>query len=204
VVDVGEPNGRLCIRAAVLLAVQEVVLPQLDQAALARPLLEDLRLQSNCTVSLGILDEDRALYLALLRGSCAGQYAVDLNVGIGSRLPLYCTAIGKALLAHLPDAQQMTLLSQLSLSKHGPNTIASKKTLREALGDIREDGFAVDDQESGPDAQGIAVPVITADGEVPGAIALLAPRSATTVAQLRSVHAAHLLQTAKLLAALLH
>jgi DNA-binding IclR family transcriptional regulator len=169
----------------------------------ARPLLEDLRLTANFTVILGVFDEDRVLCLDVLHGSRSGQYAIDAGVAVGSSAALHCTAIGKALLAHLPDGEQDTLLAHLKLSKHGPNTVGSKKALREQLSVARADGLAVDDEESVADIQGIAVPVIADDGELFGGIGLLAPRTASTVQELRSSHGASLLDAAGALAGLL-
>jgi IclR family pca regulon transcriptional regulator len=169
----------------------------------ARPVLEDLRLQTNYTVSLGILDEDRALCLYVLHGSRPGQHAVDLDLGVGSRGELHCTAIGKTLLAHIPDSQQDALIARMTLSKQGPNSITSKKALREALAGVREAGLAVDDQESAAGAVGVAVPLLAGDGEVVGGIGLLAPRSAGSVEEMRSAHLAALLDAAARLGVLL-
>jgi DNA-binding IclR family transcriptional regulator len=190
----------------------------------AWPVLQKLRLQTNYTVALGIIDGDEVLYLASLRGSRQGQHAVDLEVNVGSRAPLHCTAIGKAMLARLPDAQQNTLIAQMKLSKHAPNTITSKKALRVALGEISSEGLladykrrkpeaqqariasaiaaqlAVDDEESTPGIQAIAAPIISTQREVRGAIGLLAPRSVSTLDQLRSEHGATLLEEVKALA----
>jgi DNA-binding IclR family transcriptional regulator len=168
----------------------------------ACPLLEELRLQTNYTVSLGILDEDRVLYLEVLHGSRPGQHKVDLDLSAGSRAPLHCTAIGKTLLAHLPDAQQKSLIAQITLAKHAPNTITSKKVLREALAYIHEQGLATDEEESTPGAQGIAVPIIAAEGELLGGIALLAPPTASNIRALSSAHSASLSDTAHRLAGL--
>jgi DNA-binding IclR family transcriptional regulator len=168
----------------------------------ARPVLEDLRLQTNHTVSLGILDADEVLCLDVLRGSRRRQFAVDLDLSVGSRGPLHCTAIGKILLAHLPDSEQKRLIAQMTLSKHEPNTITSKKVLREALAYIHEQGLATDEEESAPDIQAIAVQVLATDGGAIGAISLRAPRSSSTVNQLRSAHGAALLDTASRLAVL--
>jgi Bacterial transcriptional regulator len=117
-----------------------------------------------------------------------GQHAVDLDVNVGSQGELHCTAIGKALLAHLPEGEQKTLIAQITLARHAPNTITSKKVLREALAYIREQGLAADEEESAPGAQAIAVPVLATDGDAIGAISLLAPHSSSTVNQLRSAH----------------
>ena len=82
-----------------------------------------------------------------------------LDVHPGSRLPAYCTAMGKLLLASLPEQEQRELIAAVKLAKRGPNTITSKKALREELEQIHFAGFAVNDQELAPGLYAIAAPV---------------------------------------------
>lgn len=169
----------------------------------AQPLLQELRIATNYTVTLGMLDGHGVLHLDVLHGSRIGQYAVDLRLGVGTSAPLHCTAAGKALLAAFPEPQRKALIGELKLSKHGPNAIISNKSLREDLTYIRGEGLAVDNEESAPDVQAIATAVSGEDGEILGAIGLTAPRSICTVEELRSCYGASLLSAARSLTALL-
>jgi Bacterial transcriptional regulator len=63
------------------------------------------------------------------------QSKIDLGLHPGSRLPAYCTAIGKLLLAYLPENEQGELITEMKLTKQGPNTITSKKALLTELGE---------------------------------------------------------------------
>jgi IclR family transcriptional regulator, pca regulon regulatory protein len=171
---------------------------------LSRPLLEKLRLDTNYTVTLGIPAADRVLCLDTLRGSRRGQHAVDLDLTVGSNLPAHCTAIGKVLLAYLPEDEQKAFLDHVELAKQGPNTIISKKTLHAELDSIRRRGLASNDEESARDAQAIAAAIHTADDRIAGAIGLLGSRSATNVDELRAAHGQALLDTAHQISALLH
>src|SRR6204780_4067643 len=113
----------------------------------AHPYLEELRQRTSYTASLGVLDGLDVLYVDRVRSFRRSQGKIDLNLHTGSRLPAYATAMGKLLLANLPEKEQRELIAQMKLSKRGPNTITSKKTLREELEEIQAAGFAVDDQE---------------------------------------------------------
>ena len=69
----------------------------------ARPHLEELRQRTSYTASLGVLDGIEVLYVDRARSFRRGQNEVDLGLQAGSRVPAYCTAMGKMLLAHLPE-----------------------------------------------------------------------------------------------------
>src|SRR6202008_1629652 len=95
----------------------------------------------------------------------------------GSRLPAYCTAMGKLLLANLPDDDQKELIAQLKLAKHGPNTIMSKKALRDELDEVRGGNFAVDDEELAKDLYSLSAPVQTDTRRVVAAAEIAVPSS---------------------------
>ena len=113
----------------------------------AHPYLEELRQRTSYTASLAVLEGTEILYVDRARSFRRGQNQVDLGIGLGSRLPAHCTAMGKLLLANLPEDEQSDLLATMKLTKPGPNTITSKKALRDELDQIHEENFAVDDQE---------------------------------------------------------
>src|ERR1700678_4063582 len=125
----------------------------------AHEYLEELRQRTSYTTNLAVLDGTEILYVDRVRSFRRGQGAVDLNLHTGSRLPAYATAMGKLLLANLPEKEQRELIAQMKLSKRGPNTITSKKALREELEEIQEAGFAIDDQELAAEIYAIAAPV---------------------------------------------
>ena len=93
----------------------------------AHPYLEELRQRTSYTTSLGVLDGTDVLYVDRVRSYRRGQGQIDLDLHTGSRLPAYCTAMGKLLLANLPDSEQRELIASLKLTKRGPNTITSRK-----------------------------------------------------------------------------
>ncbi len=72
----------------------------------ARIALEDLREKVGYTVSMGVLDRNRVVYIHRLFGHRRGQYAIDMDLGVGASVPVYCTALGKVLLASVSDAER--------------------------------------------------------------------------------------------------
>jgi IclR family pca regulon transcriptional regulator len=143
----------------------------------AHPYLEELRQRTTYTTSLGILDGTDLIYVDRVHSFRRGHGKTDLDLHTGSRLPAYCTAMGKLLLANLPDTEQRGLIAQMKLTKRGPHTITRKKALRDELDEISIAGFAVDDQELAADLYAIAAPVRNDARDVVAAINLSAPSS---------------------------
>ncbi|TMK24610.1 MAG: IclR family transcriptional regulator [Actinobacteria bacterium] len=162
----------------------------------AHPYLEELRQRTSYTTSLAVLDGTEIVYVDRARSFRRGQGSVDLDLHPGSRLPAHATAMGKILLAHLPEPEQRELLGNLKLSKHGPNTITSKKALREELDEVREEGFAVNDEELAPDLYSIAAPVRNEARDVVAAINVAAPSSMISLEEMVDALTPHLLSTA--------
>jgi IclR family pca regulon transcriptional regulator len=138
----------------------------------AHPYLEELCRSNGYTVSLAMLDGTEIVYVDRARSSLHEQDKTELNLSRGSRLPAYCTAMGKLLLAHLPEDERETRIAGMTLSKHGPNTITSTKVLREELEGVQRAGFAVSDQELAPELYAIAAPVHDKTGDVMAAASI--------------------------------
>lgn len=158
--------------------------------------LEELRQQSSYTVNLAILDGTEVLYLDRARSFRRGQSKIDLDLAPGARLPAYCTALGKVLLAHLPEEALRDLLAEMQLLKHGPNTITTKKGLRAELEQAKEEGFAVGDEELAPELISAAVPVRAGGGDVIAAINMAAHSSMISLEELVGALGPHLVATA--------
>jgi IclR family pca regulon transcriptional regulator len=162
----------------------------------AHPYLEELRQRTSYTVNLAVLDGEEILYVDRARSFRRGQSKIDLNLHPGSRLPAYCTSMGKLLLAHLPDDQQRDLLTTMKLTKRGPNTITSKKALRDELDEVLEAGFAVNDQELAPELHSISAPVRDEAREVVAAVNMAAHSSMISLGELVDALGPHLISTA--------
>jgi IclR family pca regulon transcriptional regulator len=162
----------------------------------AHPYLEELRQRTSYTASMAVLEGTDILYVDRARSFRRGQSRIDLDLHPGSRLPAYCTAMGKLLLANVPDAEQRELLASIKLSKRGPNTITTKKALREELEQVAEAGFAVNDEELAPGLYAIAAPVRNEAREVVAAVNLAAHSSMISLEELVDALGPHLVSTA--------
>jgi IclR family pca regulon transcriptional regulator len=162
----------------------------------SRPYLEELRQRTSYTVSLSVLDSPEILYVDRARSFRRGQNKIDLNLRPGSRLPAYCTSMGKVLLANLPEAEQDCLFADMTLSRRGPNSIASKKALRTELEHVLEEGVAVNDEELAQGLISIAAPLRTESREVVAAINVAAHTSMISLEGMVDRLSSHLVSTA--------
>lgn len=181
------------------LRVTDLGMSALNSTALrehARPYLEELCRQSSYTVSLAVLDGPEIVYVDRVRSSRRTQGGVDLDLSPGARLPAYCTAMGKLLMAFLPEDEQRTLLAEVKPTRMGPNTITSKTQLRAELENIREEGFAVNDQELAPELYAIAAPVRSESHEVVAAVSMTAHASMISLEELVEHLGPHLVAAA--------
>jgi IclR family transcriptional regulator, pca regulon regulatory protein len=162
----------------------------------AHPYLEELRQRTSYTTNLSVLDGTDILYVDRVRSYRRGQNQIDLGLHTGSRLPAYCTAMGKLLLATLPEPEQRELIASMKLTRRGPNTIIAKKALRDELDAIEAAGFAVDDEELAADLYAIAAPVRDEARDVVAAVNLAAHSSMISLEELVDALGPHLISTA--------
>ncbi len=162
----------------------------------AHSTLEELRQGSNFTVSLAMLDGPEIVYLDRVASFQRGRDKIDLSVGIGSRVPAYCTALGKVLLAHLPEEECRELLLRASLERRGPNAITGREALWTELQQVLKDGFATEDEEFAAGRIAIAAPVRNEAGTTIAAIDLSSDTSVITVERLAGALHPHLVAAA--------
>jgi DNA-binding IclR family transcriptional regulator len=158
----------------------------------ARTVLEELREQTGHTVSMGTLEGTHALYLQRFFSHGAGQHAADLELGVGAYVPLHCTAIGKAILASLPEPEQRATIASLTLEHQGPNTIKTKRALTAELNQIRTTGIATCDEEQARGVRSIAVAIPHPEGSRPLAISVTVPAGQYTTKSMSAALGPHL------------
>jgi IclR family transcriptional regulator, pca regulon regulatory protein len=186
--------------------VADMGMSVLDSMALrgkAREPLRELREQTGRTASLAVLDGTQIRYVDRRRGWRRGQHAVDLDLGAGARMPAQCTAMGKVLLANLPDRERQRVIGELELTRRGPNSITTKRALRAELEKVREEGIALGDEELAPGVRTVAAPVHGPDGEVVAAVGIPVPADAYTLEELRKALAPAAIAAAKRISAAL-
>jgi IclR family transcriptional regulator, pca regulon regulatory protein len=162
----------------------------------ARPHLHELRQRSSYTAALFVLDGSEVVAIEVARSLRRQRSAPGPAVHAGSRLASWCTAAGKLLLAYLPDGEQRQAVTELKLSKCGPNTIGSKRALRDDLERIRATGLASEDEELAAGLAGIAAPVRDQGGEVTAALELSAPTALISLRQMVEALGPHVVSTA--------
>jgi IclR family pca regulon transcriptional regulator len=156
------PNGdyRPGVRT---LTLGTAALRSLDLVALATPRLQRLGETTGETVNLAVLTGDQILYLVRLRNSDL----VTANIQVGSTLPAVHTSIGKLLLANLDEADLSARITAASFpAQHGPNAKVSLDELRAELTQIREQGWAMQDEELAHGLRSVAGPITGPDGRV--------------------------------------
>ncbi|MGA9315160.1 MAG: IclR family transcriptional regulator [Solirubrobacteraceae bacterium] len=165
----------------------------------AREVLEELREQTGHTVSMGVLNGARVIYVHRLLAHGVGQYSADHDLGVGAGIPAYCSALGKVLLASISDAERRELLTTIKLKSHGPNTIEERDELAAELDRISTRGVVVSDEELFAGSRSIAALVPRPRSEHPAAIEVTVPSFAYTVEQLRKRVGPRLKRAAKLI-----
>ena len=128
----------------------------------AQPILERMSAALHESFSVATMDGDEIVYIA--RSTVSRVMSDDLH--IGSRLPAYCTSIGRVLLAYMPAEQLEQYLARVVLIPHTTRTVSSVDKLRAALRNVRRHGYAMVDQEYEVGLRSLAVPVYSPTGRV--------------------------------------
>lgn len=156
-----EDGSRYALRPR-MLSLSQTYAASNDLAVAAQPVLERMSAAHRESFSVATLDGDDIVYIA--RTTASRMMTVDLH--IGSRLPAYCTSMGRIMLAHLqPDALEH-YLARVVLTPFTTRTITSVEKLRPLLRSIRRTGYAVCDQEYEVGLRSVAVPVYAPSGRV--------------------------------------
>lgn len=143
-------------------------LSSLSLPEIALPHLEQLVASSQESSEGAILDDEQIVYVMRVTGPAI----MNATVAVGSRMPAAATALGRVLLAGLPDDELERYLERVALTAYLPNTIVDRALLREELLRVRAQGFAIVDQELEEGLLAIAVPLHDRRGTTVAAINL--------------------------------
>jgi DNA-binding IclR family transcriptional regulator len=159
--------GPAAMRLGVIIAAEADVL------AAARPVAAELVARTGETVLVATLDEasQQVLYTGITEGSEDMRYAPL----IGTRRPLYCTGLGRALLAYQDEAYIERYLSGSAIVRRTPHTVTDPARLRRLLAKVRSEGFAIALGEHTAGAGAVAAAIVERDGRVRHAIGLGVP-----------------------------
>jgi DNA-binding IclR family transcriptional regulator len=134
-------------------------------------IVERLSEETGETASLGILDSDEVFYLAIAHG----QRELGIQSNVGTRHPVYCTALGKVLMADLDWPEAKALLTRIERKRTTINTIVNIGRLREELLKVGSQGYALDAEERTIGVRAVGAPVRDHSGRVVAAISAAGP-----------------------------
>jgi len=152
---------------------------------ISRPHLWELWRDTRETVNLGVLEGVDVVYLDCLESA----HEFRLVAHIGMRAVLYRTALGKAILAFYPQGRRDALIDSLEFEAFTPRTLASAGALRLELERVRQQGHAIDDEESHIGLRCIAAPILNARHQALAAISVSAPVGRLAVENIGAVAA---------------
>jgi IclR family transcriptional regulator, pca regulon regulatory protein len=158
---------------------------------LAQPHMETLVEELHESSSISVLDNDEIVYVARV----PTKRIMTIALAVGSRLPAYPASMGRVLLAGLTDEERDAYLDRVSLEPLTSNTICDPDRLRAVLAEVREQGWAIVDQELEEGVRSIAAPIRDASGTTIAALNVSAHATRTTVEHLRDAFLPRLLAT---------
>ncbi len=154
-----------------------LVLKQMNLWEEALPYLEGLVSESGETGHLAVLAGGEAVYIEKVEA----RRSLRIPSAIGRGYPAHATSLGKVLLANLDDAGAVDdLIAERGLAKFAPNTITDPDRLRTELQEVRERGYAVDDEEYEEGLRCIGAPIVGHTGQVVAAIGMGGPVTRVT------------------------
>jgi len=137
------------------LDISSYVIENLDIRKAARKSMEEINNITKETVHLAILLDNKAIYI----DKKESHHSIRMYSQVGKDVPLYCTGIGKAILAYQPPEILSNLLESITFHKYTKSTIVSRKQLLTEIDEIKKNGYALDNEEHEENIGCIAVPI---------------------------------------------
>jgi len=159
-------DGKLFALTAHVLTLAGSYLRSNQIVAVLQPVLDQIAIAAQEISSLAVLDGDEVVFVA--RGSPTRIFSGGLDIGY--RLPAFCTAVGRAMLGRLADAELKARLAAMRREPMTPQTVTDPKRLFASIIADREWGYSLVDREAEPHFRSIAVPVRRYDDVIIGAI----------------------------------
>ncbi len=167
----------------------------LDFRQVAHPYLEQLSQRVNETVSMSILDEMEIVYIDRVRN----QQIMGVVLGLGSRLPAHCSAMGKVILAHLQPTDLNRRLEMGNLAHLTPKSLSSCPDLKSELSKVRQQGYAINDEEIEIGLRAVAAPIWDHSNRVVAAINITGLAARISLERISGELADEVCQTANLI-----
>jgi IclR family KDG regulon transcriptional repressor len=160
-------NGRYEMGLKIV-ALSHGALRDMGLRRIAEPILHRLSSENKTSALIGVLERGRVMIVDKVEKPDLAR--IDIDIGV--RYPAHSTALGKVLLAHLPERQLVNLFDHYGLPKTSPKTIDSRSRLLEELQSVRKQGYAVSDGELFLGIRAIAAPIFDATEEVSAAVSV--------------------------------
>lgn len=186
-------DGKYFSLTARVLELGYAFLSSLSLPEVAQPHLERLSAEVQESSSVSVLEDTDVVYVARV----AVSRIMALSINVGTRFPAHATSMGHVLLAGLTEQELERYLSAARFEQLTPHTITSPSALRTELETVRQQGWALVDQELEEGLRSVAAPIRDREGKVVAAINLSTHASRTTVESLRARLLPALLTAAK-------
>ena len=194
-VEKDEKTGVFTVGIAAI-EIGNACLRRMDFIQISKPVMLDLSMQAQEAVHLGVLSDTEIVFV----DKVDSPRSVGMICKIGQRAPVYCTGLGKVLLANQPEAELARIVKAIQLKPFNKQTITSKKKFLDELKRVRTQGYAFDHSEHEDDAECIGAPIRDHLGHVIAAISISGPQKKIGTPQERQfidwiVEAASLIST---------
>lgn len=149
----------------------EIVSSELDIKEIVHPYLERVTKNVGETSHLAVQNVNHVVYIDKIES----VNTLRMFSNIGKKAPIYCTGIGKAILAFLPEEKIDRIINEIEFVKYTKNTITTKSELLEELEWIRENGYAIDNEEHELEIKCAAAPILNYNNEVIAGFSVASP-----------------------------
>lgn len=162
-----EESGRYRIGLK-LVSLTSGALTHLDFREIAKPVMSEFIKKSRLPeVHLAVLDNGRAVYVEKIE---AQNSFIKMDIWVGHHLPIHTTAIGKVLVAYLPENDVFKIFETRGMEKKTRKSITSPHKFLQELEKVRKYGYAVDDEENAENVRCVAAPIYDSNGKIIAAI----------------------------------
>ena len=180
---VGVDEGRHYVLRPKILTLGYAFLSSSSLVVSAKPLLEQVSATVQESCSMAVLEGDSIVYVAR---SASSRRLMAIDLGVGSRLPAYCTSMGRVLLAGLAASERDSYFAKLVPIAYTDRTVTQPNELRQILDHVARRGFALVDQELELGLRSLAVPVRDMSGNVVAALNISTHASRVTAEELET------------------
>ena len=151
-----------------VLSLSRGALTGIDVREVALPIMRHLMEKTNLTCHLAILDGSDAVYIEKVEP----QGFIRRDTWVGRRMRVHATSVGKALVAHIPQERLERIIAESGMEKRTAKTITTLPRLLKDLEKVREQGYAVDDEENNMGARCLGAPVFNQNGIIEASLGL--------------------------------